>query len=113
MRTVAPIVGPDSQEIVARIFVLPSEDRGAVRHLGRRADRRYLNVPVYAAFHEWLGRGDALRPMWDAWKAGDRAGATEVIPDELLDSSSCTARRSSVPSTSSGTWTPGSRPRCP
>ena len=23
--------------------------------------------------------------MWDAWKAGDRAGATEAIPDEVLD----------------------------
>ena len=45
----------------------------------------YLNVPVYAAFHEWIGRGDVLRPMWDAWKAGDRAGATEAIPDEVLD----------------------------
>jgi len=45
----------------------------------------YMNVPVYAAFHEWIGRGDALRPMGDAWKAGARAGATEVIPDELLD----------------------------
>jgi probable F420-dependent oxidoreductase len=84
VRTVAPIVGPD-KEIVARIFVLPSEDRDAVRHLGRRMIAEYLNVPVYAAFHDWLGRGDLLRPMWDAWKAGDRAGATEVIPDEVLD----------------------------
>ncbi len=23
--------------------------------------------------------------MWTAWKAGDRAGATEAIPDEVLD----------------------------
>jgi alkanesulfonate monooxygenase SsuD/methylene tetrahydromethanopterin reductase-like flavin-dependent oxidoreductase (luciferase family) len=65
--------------------VLPSEDRDAVRHLGRRMIAEYLNVPVYAAFHDWLGRGDLLKPMWDAWKAGDRAGATESIPDEVLD----------------------------
>ena len=85
--TVAPIVhdaGP-GKEIVARIFVLPSEDREAVRHLGRRMIAEYLNVPVYAAFHEWLGRGELLAPMWAAWKAGDRAGATEAIPDEVLD----------------------------
>jgi probable F420-dependent oxidoreductase len=85
--TVAPIVheaGP-GKEIVARIFVLPSEDRDAVRHLGRRMIAEYLNVPVYAAFHEWLGRGELLAPMWAAWKAGDRAGATESIPDEVLD----------------------------
>ncbi|MGZ6967922.1 MAG: LLM class F420-dependent oxidoreductase [Acidimicrobiia bacterium] len=87
VRTVAPIVaeGGADKEIVARIFVLPSEDRDAVRHLGRRMIAEYLNVPVYAAFHEWLGRGDLLGPMWTAWKAGDRAGATEAIPDEVLD----------------------------
>ena len=39
---------------------------------GKFAIAAYLNVPVYAAFHEWLGRGEALQPMWDAWKAGDR-----------------------------------------
>jgi len=35
----------------------------------------YLNVPVYAEFHRWLGRGDQLQGMWDAWKAGDRKAA--------------------------------------
>ncbi len=87
VRKVAPIVheGGQGKEIVARIFVLPSEDRDAVRHLGRRMIAEYLNVGVYAAFHEWLGRGELLGPMWAAWKAGDRAGATEAIPDEVLD----------------------------
>jgi probable F420-dependent oxidoreductase len=87
VRTVAPIVheNGEGKEIVARIFVLPSEDRDAVRHLGRRMIAEYLNVPVYAEFHDWLGRGDLLGPMWTAWKAGDRAGATEAIPDEVLD----------------------------
>ena len=45
----------------------------------------YLNVPVYAAFHEWLGRGPALQPMWDAWKAGDRKAALAAIPDSVVD----------------------------
>ena len=40
---------------------------------------------MYAAFHDWLGRGDALRPMWEAWKAGDRKRALEVVPDEVID----------------------------
>jgi len=40
---------------------------------------------VYAASLERIVRGDALRAMWDAWKAGDRAGATQAIPDEVLD----------------------------
>ena len=81
---VAPIVG-EGKEVAARIFVMPSEDRDAVRQLGTRLIAEYLNVPVYAAFHEWVGRGEALRDMWDAWKAGDRKRATASIPDEVLD----------------------------
>lgn len=81
---VAPIVG-EGKEVAARIFVMPSEDREAVRQLGTRLIAEYLNVPVYAAFHEWVGRGDALRDMWDAWQAGDRKRATASIPDEVLD----------------------------
>lgn len=84
VRTVVPIVG-DGKEIAARIFVLPSEDRDAVHAIGRRMIAEYLNVPVYAAFHEWIGRGDELRAMWDAWKAGDRAGAIDTIPDSVVD----------------------------
>jgi probable F420-dependent oxidoreductase len=82
--TVVPHVGED-KEIVARIFVLPTTDRDLVRFVGSRAIAAYLNVPVYAQFHEWLGRGSALAPMWDAWKAGDRKAATEAIPDALID----------------------------
>ena len=84
VRTVAPHVGA-GKEIVARIFVCPSDDTDAVRAMGRFAIAAYLNVPVYAAFHEWLGRGDALRPMWDKWKAGDRKAAAASIPDQVVD----------------------------
>ena len=56
-----------------------------VRAAGRFAIAAYLNVPVYAAFHEWLGRGEVLQPMWDAWKAGDRKAALAAIPDEVVD----------------------------
>jgi len=45
----------------------------------------YLTVPAYAAFQEWLGRGDALREMNAAWNAGDRARALELVPDTLID----------------------------
>ena len=72
-------------EVVARIFVCPSEDTETVRAMGRFAIAAYLNVPVYAAFHEWLGRGPQLQGMWDAWKAGDRKAATAAIPDEVVD----------------------------
>ena len=84
VKTVVPHVG-DGKEIVARIFVLPTEDEEVVRFVGRRALAAYLNVPVYAEFHEWLGRGEVLRAMWDAWRAGDREAATAAIPDSLVD----------------------------
>ncbi len=86
---VAPVVheaaGGAEREVVARIFVAPLDDADAVRGFGRFAIAAYLNVPVYAAFHEWLGRGEQLRPMWDAWQAGDRQAALAAIPDSLVD----------------------------
>jgi probable F420-dependent oxidoreductase len=72
-------------ELAARIFVCPTEDAGAARALGRRLIAAYLNVGVYAAFHDWLGRGEVLAPMHRAWAAGDRAGALAAIPDSLVD----------------------------
>jgi probable F420-dependent oxidoreductase len=81
---VVPHVG-GGKEIVARIFVCPSEDAEMVHRAGRFAIASYLNVPVYAAFHEWLGRAPVLEPMWDAWRAGDRKAAVASIPNELVD----------------------------
>ena len=89
VRKVAAVVdgasGGETKEIVCRIFVCPSENADVVRAAGRFAIAAYLNVPVYAAFHEWLGRGEVLQPMWDAWKAGDRKAALAAIPDEVVD----------------------------
>lgn len=78
------VTGPDC-ELVARIFVCPTTDADTARAIGRRALTGYLTVPAYAAFHEWLGRGDMLRPMQDAWAAGDRRGAGAAIPDQVVD----------------------------
>jgi probable F420-dependent oxidoreductase len=84
VRAVVPHVG-EGKEIVARVFVLPSTDREVVNLVGRRAIAAYLNVPVYAKFHAWLGRGEILEPMWNAWNAGDRKAATAAIPESLVD----------------------------
>jgi len=86
VKTVAPHVhaGGEGRELVARLFVLPTENMDLVRAVGRRAIAAYLNVPVYAAFQEWLGRGDELGPMWAHWKSGDRKAALEAISDELI-----------------------------
>ena len=77
--------GGEEREIVCRVFVCPSDNAEVVRAGAKFAIAAYLNVPVYAAFHEWLGRGDVLRPMWDAWAAGDRKAAVAAIPDSLVD----------------------------
>ena len=92
VQTVAPIVheaaakaGKPTPEIVARLFVCPSTDTDTVRDQARYLIAAYLNVPVYAAFHQWLGRDELLRGMWDNWKAGDRKAALAAIPDEVID----------------------------
>jgi probable F420-dependent oxidoreductase len=84
VKTVAPHVGA-GKEIAARIFVLPSDDAGLVYAVGKRAIASYLTVPVYAAFHEWLGRGDQLANLWRLWKQGDRKEAAASIPNEVVD----------------------------
>ena len=77
--------GGAEREIVARIFVCPSENTEAVRAGARFAIAAYMNVPVYAEYQKWLGRGPLLQGMWDAWQAGDRKAALAAIPDEVID----------------------------
>ena len=78
--------GPEKDpEVVARIFVCPTDDADYARALGRTLISTYLTVPAYAAFHDWLGRGERLRPMHEAWAAGDRTGAAAAIPDDVVD----------------------------
>ncbi len=76
---------PEALDVVARIFVLPSSDETFIRAVGRRAISGYLTTPVYGAFHRWLGRGDLLGPMQQAWDAGDRQSATELVPDSVIE----------------------------
>ena len=87
--TVAPIVQKAGdgtpKEIVARIFVAASDDADTVRGMARFAIAAYLNVPVYAAFHDWVGRGEVLADMWRLWKEGDRKAALAAIPDQVVD----------------------------
>jgi probable F420-dependent oxidoreductase len=78
-------IGNDDADTVARIFVCPTADADYARALGRTLISSYLTVPAYAAFHDWLGRGEALRAMHEKWAAGDRAGASAAIPDEVVD----------------------------
>jgi probable F420-dependent oxidoreductase len=75
---------PDALEVVCRVFVVPAADEQVVRFIARRAVAAYMTTPVYSAFQSWLGRGEALRPMQEAWQAGERQQATELVPDAVI-----------------------------
>jgi probable F420-dependent oxidoreductase len=83
-RCVQAIGNPDA-DVIARVFVCPTDDVDYSRNVGRWLIASYLTVPAYAAFHEWLGRGEALRVMNEKWAARDRAGAAAAVPDEVID----------------------------
>lgn len=72
-------------ESVLRVIVLPNDDLDAAKAVARQAVTGTLTVPTYRAHQEWLGRGDALAPMWSAWEARDRKAAVAAVPDDFLD----------------------------
>ncbi len=76
---------PEALAVVCRIFVVPSANEAVVRAIGKRLIAGYLTTPVYAEFQRWLGRGEALGPMMEAWQAGDRRSALELVPDQVID----------------------------
>lgn len=84
VKRIVPEVG-EGKEIVCRIYVCVTDDPGPVRDWSKMLIASYLNVGVYAKFHEWLGRGPKLEGMWDAWRSGDRKGALSQVPDEVVD----------------------------
>jgi alkanesulfonate monooxygenase SsuD/methylene tetrahydromethanopterin reductase-like flavin-dependent oxidoreductase (luciferase family) len=76
---------PDALEITARLLInidppSPQSELAVRRHV-----TAYLNVPVYRAFQEWLGRGGALGPMWSAWGSGDRKAAVAAVPERVVN----------------------------
>jgi probable F420-dependent oxidoreductase len=76
---------PAALEITARLLInidppSPQSDLAVRRHV-----TAYLNVPVYRAFQEWLGRAEALGPMWNAWQSGDRRAAVAAVPERVMN----------------------------
>ncbi len=64
---------------VTTTAVSPAVEVAARRHLAG-----YLTVPVYANFQRYLGRGPELVEMQQAWAAGDRKKATQVIEEQTV-----------------------------
>jgi probable F420-dependent oxidoreductase len=71
-------------QLLCRFFCLPGE-REQVEPLARFMFSSYTTVPVYEAFFRWLGHGDAIDPMVEAWQAKDRQRAAELAPWELIE----------------------------
>jgi probable F420-dependent oxidoreductase len=75
---------PESLEITARLMVHIDPPSPESDQFARRDIAAYMNVPVYKAFQRWIGRGELLTPMWEAWDQGDRRGALAAIPDQAV-----------------------------
>lgn len=75
---------PEGFELLCRFFCLPGP-REQVEPVARFMFSSYITVPVYEAFYRWLGHGEAIDPMVEAWKAGDREAAAAAAPWELID----------------------------
>ena len=84
-KVVAELEGaPEGFELLCRFFCLPGE-REQVEPLARFMFASYITVPVYAAFYRWLGHGDAIAEMCEAWAAKDRERALAAAPWELIE----------------------------
>jgi probable F420-dependent oxidoreductase len=75
---------PDGFELLCRFFCIPGE-REQVEPLARFMFSSYITVPVYANFYRWLGYGEQIEPMVQAWEAGDRQAAAAAAPWELIE----------------------------
>ncbi len=84
-QVVAGIDGADDDfELLCRFFLLPGE-REQVEPVARFMFSSYITVPVYTAFYEWLGWGEQIAPMLEAWNAGDRKAAAAAAPWEAIE----------------------------
>jgi probable F420-dependent oxidoreductase len=75
---------PEGFELLCRFFCIPGE-REQVEPLARFMFSSYVTVPVYANFYRWLGYGEQIAPMVEAWEAGDRQAAAAAAPWELIE----------------------------
>jgi probable F420-dependent oxidoreductase len=75
---------PAGFELLCRFFCIPGE-REQVEPLARFMFSSYITVPVYEAFYRWLGYGEQIDEMVEAWNAKDREKAAAAAPWELIE----------------------------
>jgi probable F420-dependent oxidoreductase len=72
--------GRGETEVVCRFFCIPGDGLDTARFMFAA----YATVPVYEAFFRGLGWGEAIDPMVEAWRGGDRRAALAAVPEELV-----------------------------
>ncbi|HKZ14265.1 MAG TPA: LLM class flavin-dependent oxidoreductase [Solirubrobacterales bacterium] len=81
----APLAdAPEGFELLCRFFCLLGT-REEVEPVARYMFSTYITVPVYTEFYKWLGWGEKIQPMLDAWNAGDRQKAAAEAPWEAIE----------------------------
>jgi probable F420-dependent oxidoreductase len=72
-----------SSDVLCRFFCIPQDAEQGLP-LARWMFSAYATVPVYEQFFRWLGWGDAIDPMVEAWNNRERERARELAPEELI-----------------------------
>jgi probable F420-dependent oxidoreductase len=71
------------KELACRFFSIHGPEDEALA-AAKRIFVAYATVPVYAQFFRWLGFGDEIDPVVEAWNAGERKRALELAPEGLV-----------------------------
>jgi probable F420-dependent oxidoreductase len=75
--------GAPDKELVCRFFCVPQPEAEGIA-TAKFLFAAYGTVPVYTEFFRWLGWGERIDPMVEAWHGGDRAKALELVPEDLV-----------------------------
>jgi probable F420-dependent oxidoreductase len=75
---------PAGFEVACHFYCFPGP-REEVELAARKLFTGYATVPGYEAFFRWLGYGEAIDPMVEAWHAGDRRAALAAAPWDLIE----------------------------
>jgi probable F420-dependent oxidoreductase len=73
-------------EVACRILVAVDQEEDLVRDQLRRELTAYLTVPQYNKFFQWIGYENEARAALEAWNAGDRKKALQLVPDHMMES---------------------------
>ena len=83
-KQVVEAFGQPDKELACRFFLVP-QPRDEAIDTAKFMFTSYATVPVYTEFFRWLGWAEKIDPVVEAWQAGDRKGAVELVPEELVD----------------------------